>query len=76
VVRRPKGKVLLKWGASRDASGLVSYVVLRGKKIVARTRVTSVTLRPRRCQGSLVFKVRAVDASGNRSRDRAIRVRC
>jgi hypothetical protein len=76
VVRRPKGKVVLKWGASKDASGLVRYVVLRGRKVVASSRVAKASVALRRCRGSLVLKVQALDASGNRSRVRAIRVRC
>jgi hypothetical protein len=67
---------VLKWGASADASRLVSYVVLRGKKVVARSRVAKATVALKGCRRSLVLKVQAVDASGNRSRARAIRVRC
>lgn len=56
--------VKLTWGGSSDASGTVSYQILRNDRVVATTYATSAVL-PK--GGENRYFVRAVDAAGNLS---------
>ena len=60
-------RVALSWSASTDDSGgSIRYFVFRGRKRIAVVTTTSYTDRPAR-KGSYRYRVRAVDASGNKS---------
>jgi chitodextrinase len=59
--------VKLTWNASTDdRPGTIEYRLFRGKKRIATLTGTSFTDRPARA-GTKQYKVRAVDAAGNRS---------
>jgi hypothetical protein len=65
------GKVQLSWVPSTDASGSVSYEILRDDRVVATSTVQTATVG---LAGSNRFFVRAVDAAGNRSASTAVAV--
>jgi hypothetical protein len=67
------GRVNLRWGASRDNVGVISYLVYRDAIFVDRTTLTTFMDFPR--PGLVhVYTVRATDAAGNRSLPAAISV--
>ncbi|TPW76414.1 fibrinogen-like YCDxxxxGGGW domain-containing protein [Schumannella soli] len=56
-------QVGLSWGGSTDASGAVTYQVLRNDRVVATTTTTSITLPD--APAATKYFVRAADAAGN-----------
>jgi chitodextrinase len=80
VVKRASNRATVKWGASRDAVGVTKYVAYR--KVGSRWRalrsmkpkVTMLTVTGLRGHGSVVVRVAAFDAAGNKSFSRAVRL--